>query len=275
MIFDTHAHYDDSQFDADREEVLAGLPAAGVTRICDVSASADSLARVCAIADSHDFAYGAVGLHPDEVGDLTPAVMAEMREDLKDPKIAAVGEIGLDYHWDIQPHDVQIRCFREQIRLAMAFGKPILVHSRNAAADTLSVIEAMYGDSSVCAAENPAFAAALAAGSRVPGVIHSYSGSLEQAKIYTSLGFLLGVGGVLTYQGSKKLKRVVEHLPLSCFVLETDAPYLAPEPHKGGRNTSAYLPLVAQAVAEIKGVPEAEVERATFENALRLFDLRQ
>ena len=198
MIFDTHAHYDDSQFDADREEVLAGLPAAGGTRSCDVRASADRLARVRAIADSHDFAYGAVGHHPDEEGDLPPAVMAEMREDLKDPKIAAVGEIGLDYHWDIQPHDVQIRCFREQIRLAMAFGKPILVHSRNAAADTLSVIVAMFGVSSGCAAENPAFAAALAAGSRVPGVIHSYSGSLEQAKIYTSRGFLLGGGGVLT-----------------------------------------------------------------------------
>lgn len=271
MIFDTHAHYDDHQFDTDREEVLSALSAAGVGRIVDVGSTVESLDRVREIADTHDFALGAVGLHPDEVGGLTPAVMRKMREMLEDPKIAAVGEIGLDYHWDVEPHDVQIRCFQEQIRLAWETRKPIIVHSRTAAADTMAVIQEMYGKNGECGRRYPELAEEFDSGSRVPGIIHSYSGSYEQAKIYTALGFYLGIGGVVTYPTSKKLKKVVKNIPLDHLVLETDCPYLSPEPVRGTRNTSANLRYVVRAVAEIREISGEEVERVTYANAERIF----
>ncbi|MDO4619215.1 MAG: TatD family hydrolase [Lachnospiraceae bacterium] len=257
MIFDTHAHYDDSQFDEDRETVLNGLAAAGVGCVVDVGSTVQSLEKIRELTERYPFVYGAVGLHPDEVGQLTPEIMEELEKLLQNPRILAVGEIGLDYHWDVEPHDVQIRCFQEQMRLARRCGKPIIVHSRTAAADTLQVIREMYEDSGI----------------ELPGIIHSYSGSLEQAKIYTAMGFFLGIGGVVTYPNSKKLKKVVQGIPLSYLVLETDCPYLSPEEKRGSRNISANLSYVVKAIAELKGVTEEEVERVTEANARRLFGL--
>ena len=258
MIFDTHAHYDDHAFDDDREAVLASLIPGGVGAVIDVGSTVRSLGQVKELADSHDFLYGAVGIHPDEVGGLTPAVSGRIREALSDPKIVAVGEIGLDYHWDVEPHDVQIRCFREQIDIALEMKKPIIVHSRAANRDTMEVIAEAYGGGAGKAAAKK-------------GVIHAYPGSLEQAKIYTELGFCLGIGGVLTYPTSKKLKKVVAGIPLDYLLLETDCPYLTPEPHRGERNCSLYLEAVARAISEIKGVTAEEVEKATWDNAERLF----
>ena len=323
MIFDTHAHYDDHAFDGDREAVLASLAEKGVGSVVDVAASVSSLERVKALADTYDFVYGAVGLHPDEVGahsrearsgavftctadgvtreepvrGLTDLVYGRLRELLADPKIVAVGEIGLDYHWDVEAHDLQIACFRKQIGLALECGKPIIVHSRSAAQDTLRVIEDMYGRGRPAAKVSRAEAERSLApeeystvpgkewvwrhekapgpGCRVAakGIIHAYAYSLEQARIYTGLGFLLGVGGVVTYANSKKLRKVVSEIPLEYLVLETDCPYLAPEPLKGERNDSTCLRYVAEEIARLRGISAEVVIRVTRENAERLFAL--
>ena len=295
MIFDTHAHYDDKAFDRDREPVLVSLAEGGVGCVINVGASVDSQDRVKKLADSYDFIYGAVGVHPDDVGGLTDGLLDQIREYLTCPKIVAVGEIGLDYHWDVEPHDVQIKAFRTQAEIAISMGKPILVHSRSAAEDTLRVIEELYGSGSP--AGKMAKAEAMKhlppdAYEEVPGkewvwrkavpkgpgadlvrkgIIHAYAYSAEQARIYTKMGFLLGIGGVLTYRNSRKLKKVVAEIPLESLVLETDCPYLAPEPHRGERNDSRNLRYVAEAIAEIKGVTREEVERVTWENAAELF----
>lgn len=258
MIFDTHAHYDDHAFDDDRDDVLRTMVPGGVGRILDVASTPESLEKVLAIANSHYFVYGAVGLHPDEAGKLTDHMYMKIREMTENRKIVAVGEIGLDYHWDVWPHAVQIKAFKDQIGIALDTEKPIIVHSRTASQDTLSVITEMYGSGRGKEAERK-------------GVIHAYPGSLEQAKIYTELGFYLGIGGVVTYTTSKKLKKVVAGIPLRHLLLETDCPYLSPESKRGERNTSLNLHEVVRAIAEIKGIEEKEVEKVTWDNAERLF----
>lgn len=328
MIFDTHAHYDDHAFDGDREAVLASLSSFGVGKVIDVGSTVRSLDEVRRIADTHDNVYGAVGLHPDDVGPhsraalnaggpqmsspegessggvlgeassekgisdrmqepawtyssacgLTKNVKNKIRNMLyEDPKLVAVGEIGLDYHWDVEPHDVQIRCFKEQIEIALELKRPIIVHSRSAAADTMAVIEEMYGPGKKGHKEYgkwiPGTPPGPGASVERKGIIHAYAYSLEQAKIYTEMGFCLGIGGVLTFGNSRKLKKVVQNIPLEYLVLETDCPYLAPEPHRGERNFSGYLPYVVSAIAELKGITPEEVERVTWDNAMRLFGL--
>lgn len=271
MIFDTHAHYDDKAFDADREDVLARLPGFGVGKVVDAGSTPGSLRRVKELADTHDFIFGAAGLHPDEVGALTDERMAEIEAMLADPKIVAVGEIGLDYHWDVEPHDVQIRCFKEQAFLAARRGLPIIVHSRAAAEDTLRTVQELYGPGREALSEIPLKDDGTdpLAGRR--GVIHAFAYSVEQARIYVSLGFYLGIGGVVTYKNSKKLKKIVTEMPLERLLLETDCPYLTPEPHRGERNTSANLSYVAETIAGLKGITREEVERVTWDNACHLF----
>ena len=259
MIFDTHAHYDDDAFSGDREEMLAALRPAGISHIIDVGASKKSMPVVKEIADRHDFVYGALGMHPDEVGDIDAGLLTFMEEGLEDPKIVAVGEIGLDYHWDVQPHDVQAHWFMEQIRIAWEHELPILIHSRAAAADTMNIIQKMYGKG------------APGASIRRKGIMHCYSYSLEQARIYTEMGFYLGIGGTVTFKNAKKLKRVVTEIPLEHLVLETDCPYMAPEPHRGTRNSSLNLPYVVEEIARLKGITPKEVEDVTFASAMDLF----
>ena len=297
MIFDTHAHYDDRAFDGDREAVLASLVTRGVGRVVNVGASAESLDRIPELTGQYDFVYGAVGLHPDEIGDFTEETAAKLEALLRQPKIVAVGEIGLDYHWDIQPHEVQADGFIRQAEIAVRAGKPILVHSRSAAADTMRIIERLYGTGKPAGKLSKAEAEKKllpdeyetvpgkewvwkkevppgpGEGLKNKGIIHAYAYSAEQARIYTGMGFLLGIGGVLTYQNSRKLKKVVAEIPLEFLVLETDCPYLAPEPHRGERCDSGYLRYVVRAIAEIKDVSEEEVEAVTWENACRLFSL--
>ena len=270
MIFDTHAHYDDHLYDEDRDAVLRSLADAGVSAVVNAGSGVESLDAIRALTRDWPFVYGAAGLHPDEAGKMTPEILGKMEELLADPKFVAVGETGLDYHWDVEPHDVQIRCFKEQVRLAHRTGKPVIIHSRTAALDTMTVIQEMYGKDGELGRDgsgDPEFRG------RPAGVLHSYSGSLEQAKIYISLGFYLGIGGVVTYQTSKKLKKVVAGIPLDCLVLETDCPYLTPEPHRGVRNSSAMLTHVVRKIAEIKEVSPETVEDVTWRNACRLFGL--
>lgn len=253
MIFDTHAHYDDEQFDGDRKELLHSMADNGVGTIVNVSASCASCERVVDMVQDYPFMYAAVGVHPDEAGGLDEESFARMKELFKRDKVVAVGEIGLDYYWDHESHEVQKRWFIRQIELAGELGLPILVHSREAAADTMEIIKG------------------YAQGMR--GVIHCFSYSKEMAKEYVKMGFCIGVGGVVTFKNARKLKETVKDLPLRSIVLETDCPYLAPEPYRGRRNQSAYIRYVAEEIARLKEISCEEVIAQTEDNARKLYGI--
>lgn len=278
MIIDTHVHYDDEAFDADREELIGSLQENNIGLVLDIGSTKESLPKIRSLMDRYDFVYGAMGLHPDEIGDLTDELLGEIREDMKNPKVLAVGEIGLDYYWNKEEQELQKAAFRKQINLALECGKPVVIHSREAAADTLEILREMYGKGSLWEALHgsaPTVPGVSNGPTERKGVMHCYSYSAEQARIYTrELGFYLGIGGVVTFKNAKKIKEVVADTPLEYIILETDCPYLAPVPYRGKRNCSLYLPYVVQAIAELKGVSPEEVERITEENARRLFRFR-
>ena len=275
MIIDTHVHYDDEAFDADREELIGSLQENNIGIVIDIGSTKESLPKIRSLMDRYDFVYGAMGLHPDEIGDLTDELLGEIREDMKNPKVLAVGEIGLDYYWNKEEQELQKAAFRKQINLALECGKPVVIHSREAAADTLEILREMYGKGSLWEALHgsaPAASGTASGPTERKGVMHCYSYSAELARIYTrELGFYLGIGGVVTFKNAKKIKEVVADTPLEYIILETDCPYLAPVPYRGKRNCSLYLPYVVQAIADLKGVSPEEVERITEENARRLF----
>lgn len=253
MIFETHAHYDDEQFDLDREKLLASMAAGGVGTIVNVSATFESCARVVDMVQRYPFMYAAVGVHPDEVGVLDEERFRQMEQLLSRDKVVAVGEIGLDYYWDNESHDLQKFWFVRQLELARRHSLPVLIHSREAAADTMEVMKEH--------------------GRGLNGVIHCFSYSKEMALEYVKMGYYIGVGGVITFKNARKLKEVVEAVPLSSIVLETDCPYLAPVPYRGKRNHSLYLTYVAEAIAELKQVPVREVICQTEQNAKALYQL--
>lgn len=252
MIIDTHAHYDDAAFKADRDPILRGLKDRGVEKLVNAAASMNGCRRTLKLTAQYDFIYGMLGVHPDDVEELTEADMDFIRENASNPKITAIGEIGLDYHWDVAPREVQKKWFLRQIEIAKEVKLPICVHSRDAAADTLAVLK-----------EGKAW--------ETGGVIHCYSYSAQLAEEYLSMGFYFGIGGVVTFKNGRKCKEVVEMLPLDKILLETDAPYLAPEPFRGKRNESPYLSYVAKEIAGIKGISEEEVIARTRANAYRLY----
>lgn len=253
MIFDTHAHYDDKQFDTDRDEVLKAVESDGVGLIVNASASYRSCRRVVDMAQEYPFMYAMVGVHPDEVGELNEETFADLRSLAKEPKVVAIGEIGLDYYWDEEPREVQKQWFIRQLNLAKELDLPVNIHSRDASEDTFQIIKEH------------------AEGLR--GIIHCFSGSKELAQEYVKLGFYIGVGGVVTFKNGKKLKQVVEAIPLESIVLETDCPYLAPEPFRGKRNQSSYIKYVAEEIARLKGVTYEEVVAQTEENGRAVYRL--
>ena len=253
MIFETHAHYDDEQFDTDRDELLRSMEEGGVGTIVNVSATYESCENVVKLAEKYPFLYAAVGVHPDEVGALNEVTFARMKELFSNPKVVAVGEIGLDYYWDKESHDLQKEWFVRQLALARELHLPVLIHSRDAAADTMEIMKA-YGQG-------------------LDGVIHCFSYSKEMAREYVKMGYYIGVGGVVTFKNAKKMKEVVEEVPLESILLETDCPYLAPEPNRGKRNSSLNLVYVAQKIALIKGVTYEEVVAQTEENARKMYHL--
>ena len=248
MIFDSHAHYDDHAYDGDREEILPALARDGVGTVVNVGASLEGTRRTVELIRKYPFMYGAAGVHPDEVGELNEETFAWLREQCLQKKIVAVGETGLDYYWDKESHEVQKKWFVRQLKLAKELSLPVIVHSREAAADTMEILKQEYSP-------------------QTPAVIHCYSYSPELAREYVKMGYYLGIGGVVTFKNAKKLKEVVLETPLERILLETDCPYLAPEPYRGKRNDSRNLTYVAKAVADIKGLtPEAVIE-ATEKNA--------
>ena len=242
MIFDTHAHYDDRQFEEDREELLGSMRENGVELIVDAGSDIASWDKIEQLTDRYPFIYGAIGVHPDEVGEL-----------LAREKMVAVGEIGLDYYWDKENRDLQKMWFIRQLELARQLDLPVIIHSREAAADTMEIMKQYAGELS--------------------GVIHCYSYSKEMAQEYIKMGFYIGVGGVVTFKNAKKLKEVVENIPLTSIVLETDCPYMAPEPNRGKRNNSAYIRYVAEKIAELKGITYEEVVEQTEKNAREMYRL--
>ena len=254
MIFDTHAHYNSKQYEEDRDQVLRGLKDAGVEKVVNIAAEWDSLEATVKLTEEYPFVYGTVGIHPDHVEELDPGKLEIILQMSRKDKILAIGEIGLDYHWMVSSKDMQKEWFIRQLELAKEENLPVVIHSRDAARDTFEIMRDVHAGST-------------------QGVIHCYSGSVEMAREYVKLGYYLGIGGVVTFKNSKVLKRVVEEIPLSHLVLETDCPYLSPVPYRGKRNSSDRLTYVAAAIASLKGCDREDVERITWENAHRLYGL--
>ena len=253
MIFESHAHYDSEQFDEDRDELLRSMPENGVGTIVNSGANWDSVTEVVELAQKYPFVYAAVGMHPDEVGDLNEERFEYLKSQCQKDKVVAVGEIGLDYYWDNESHDVQKKWFIKQLDLARELDLPVIIHSREAAADTLEIMKEH--------------------GKGLRGVIHCFSYSIELAREYVKMGFYIGIGGVVTFKNGKKLKEIAAEIPLDRILLETDCPYLAPVPFRGKRNCSAYISYVAEEIADLKGIAYEEVVAQTEENGKKLFGI--
>ena len=254
MLFDSHAHYDDKAFEQDRDELLSSLSAHNVGYVVNVGASLRGARESMSLASRFSNVYAAAGIHPDEVGCMNDAVMEELRSMCRLEKTVAVGEIGLDYHWNVEEKEVQKKWFLEQLRLSKEVDLPINVHSRDAAQDTFDLIKAEHAGST-------------------GGIIHCFSGSPEMAREYLRMGYLIGIGGVVTFKNGKTLKQVVKETPIEYLVTETDCPYLAPEPFRGKRNDSSYLKYVVKTIAELKELPVETAEEILFENAKKLYRL--
>ncbi|MEE1036242.1 MAG: TatD family hydrolase [Oscillospiraceae bacterium] len=251
MLFDTHAHMDDRAFDMDREELLASLPEKGVGLVMNPGCSLESSRNAVTLANRYDSVYAAVGSHPDAADEVDDRVLEEYRKLCKEnPKVKAIGEIGLDYHYEDIPREIQLRAFRMQMELARELGLPVIVHEREAHEDGMKIVE-----------EFPA----------VTGVFHCYSGSAEMAKWLVSRGWYIGFTGVLTFKNARKALEVAASIPLDRIVLETDCPYMSPEPFRGKRNDPGKLYRMAEKLAELRGLSLEEVHRITSENGKRLY----
>ena len=251
MLFDTHAHMDDRAFDADREELLASLPEKGVGLVMNPGCSLESSRNAVALANRYDSVYAAVGSHPDAADEVDEGVLEEYRKLRKEnPKVKAIGEIGLDYHYEDIPREIQLRAFRMQMELARELGLPVIVHEREAHEDGMKIVE-----------EFPT----------VTGVFHCYSGSAEMARQLVDLGWYIGFTGVLTFKNARKAVEVAQAIPLERIVLETDCPYMAPTPFRGKRNYPGYLYRMAEKLAEIRGLSVEEIQKITLENGKRLY----
>lgn len=255
MMIDTHAHYDDKAFDEDREELLGSLPDHGIEAVVNVGAGIRSSKNTLELIKQYPLVYGVVGVHPSETAELTEEWMIWLKEALSAPKVLALGEIGLDYYWDEPDRALQKHWFLRQLLLAREVKLPVVIHSRDAAKDTLDILKDQKAG-------------------ELGGVIHCYSYGVELVGEYLDMGFYLGIGGVLTFKNARKLKEVVAYMPMDRIVLETDCPYLAPEPNRGKRNSSLNLPYVAEAISAIKGVPLEEVIEITNQNAKKLYRWR-
>lgn len=250
MLFDTHAHYDSRQFDADRDAVLSALPGQGVELVVNPGCDLESSRKAVALAEQYPFIYAAVGVHPEDCGGWQDSHVDELRRLAGASKVAAIGEIGLDYYWKDNPRELQQKVFRAQMALAEELGLPVIVHDREAHGDSLAIVK-----------EYP----------EVTGVFHCFSGSPEMAEELLKRGWYLGFDGPITYKNAKRAPEVAAVTPLDRIVIETDAPYLSPVPNRGKRNDSRNLPYIVEKLAEWKGVTPEEMSEITFENGLRLF----
>ena len=254
MIFDTHVHYDDPAFDEDRDSLIASLEKSGIGNVVDIGASIDTTRKALELAHKYDFIYAAVGVHPSEVEELTEDSFELLSEWSEDGRCVAIGEIGLDYHWPEPGRELQKKWFRRQLDLARQKQLPVVIHSRDAAKDTVDIMKEEHAE-------------------EIGGVVHCFSYTKEIAKECLDMGFYIGVGGVVTFKNGKKLREVVEITPIEKILLETDCPYLAPEPYRGKRNSSLYLPYVVEEIAKIKNINAEEVILITENNAKTMYNL--
>ncbi len=251
MLFDTHAHLDSGAFRRDLPDILARLPGQGIGLLMNPGCDLPSSQAACALARENPWIYAAVGLHPDAADQISPAVVDTLAQLVKDnPKVKAIGEIGLDYHYEDVPRQQQQACFRQQLALAQELGLPVIIHQREAAQDTLDIL-----------GEFP----------QVTGVFHCYAGSAEMAVQLTRRGWYIGFTGVITFKNARKLVETALAIPLDRMVIETDCPYMAPEPFRGKRNDPGYLYRMAQRLGELRGLSQEEMEQITMENGKRLY----
>jgi len=252
LYFDTHAHYDDRRFNDDREELLGSMPDAGITLILNSGSSLRSSKFGIKLANKYPFIYASIGVHPHDSKSMTDETVPELEKLLSHPKAVAVGEIGLDFHHDFSPRDIQKKRFREQMELARSVKKPVIIHERESLRDTLDTIRD-YRD--------------------LTGVFHCFSGSWETAKTILDMGWYLSFTGVITFQNARKSLEVLERMPADRILLETDCPYLAPDPMRGRRNSSLYIPYIADKVAQVRGIETKEAAMLTMENGKRFFGI--
>lgn len=253
MLFDTHAHYDDERFVGDREALLASMPEKNVGLIVNPGCDLPSSRVAVELAGKFDFVYAAVGIHPENCADFEPEQIEKLRELAKEPKVVAIGEIGLDYYWaENPPKDLQQKVLRRQLLLAQELRLPVIIHDRDAHGDTMAIVR-----------EFP----------QVRGVFHCFAGSTKMARELIGMGWMLSFNGAATFKNARKAPEVIAAVPLEKLMIETDAPYLTPVPHRGERNDSSYVRFVAEKIAEIKGLSPEEVERVTWENGRRFFGI--
>lgn len=251
MLFDTHAHYDDEAFDADRDTVLTALPGQGVGLVLNPGCDVESSRKAVQYAAAYPHVYAAVGIHPENCGGYTAGDLAVLEKLAQQPGVAAIGEIGLDYYWaENPPRELQQQVLRDQLALARELALPVIIHDREAHADTLAIIREFPG---------------------ITGVFHCFSGSPEMAQELLKLGWYLGFDGPVTYKNARRAPEVAAVTPLDRMLIETDSPYMTPVPYRGKRNDSGYVHLVAEKLAEWKGVTPEEMARITTENGKRLF----
>lgn len=254
MIFESHAHYDDEKFNNDRQQIIEAVYNSGVTKVMNAATNLQSAVAIIDLCNQHEHIFGAVGVHPHDVQDMHDKDLETLIGLAAHQKIKAIGEIGLDYYYDNVPKEIQKLWFREQIKVALDLELPLIIHSRDAAQDTYDILEDMDAG-------------------KIGGVIHCFSSSVEMAQRFISLGFKIGVGGVITFSKAKEIKEVVQAIALEHLLVETDAPYLAPTPNRGKRNDSRNLTYIIEAIAQIKGIEPQVVEEITYENAMTLFKI--
>lgn len=254
MLFDSHAHYDDIKFDADRFEILDSMPKNNVGMIMSACSSINDIHMIKEMCNKYDYMFGSVGVHPTECTEMTYADIDLLRKECKNPKIKAIGEIGLDYYYDDVEKSIQKKWFSAQIELAKEEGLPIIVHDREAHADIIDILK-------------------ITGAGECGGVLHCFSGSCEMAKTILDMGFYIAFGGVLTFKNAKKAVEAAKYIPIERILIETDCPYLAPVPVRGERNSSLFIHYVAEKLAEIKCIGVETVENITFENAKKCFKI--
>lgn len=254
MIFDSHSHYDDSQFNEDRDLVLKEIKEKGVIGVLNCGSDLRGLNMSIELAEKYDFVYAAVGIHPEYAQVVDENLIEQIRNYAKNPKVRAIGEIGLDYYWEENPpREVQKKAFRMQMEAARELNLPVVIHDREAHQDTLEIMKEF---------------------SQVKGVVHCFSGSVEFAKECLRLGYYIGITGVVTFKNAKVIKEVVKAVPIDKLLVETDCPYMAPTPYRGKRNQSNYIEYIIDEIAELKGITKEDVEKNTIKNTKTLLNLK-